>query len=88
MFPKICCNCTYARNVGNEMQLLGTICKATPFDLFKAPDNDCGLFQMAEVPVFSVPDAPEAAGTNESGQVPQETQDSALDGVLEGDTNA
>lgn len=73
MIPRICANCAHGTNVGDAEQIIGTVCKATPLTLWKAPGEGCGGFSMAEAPAYVVPDEPAHAVQ----ETPQEEGDEA-----------
>lgn len=66
MIPKVCVNCGIGANVGNEQQVFGHVCNAMPFTLWvdNPLDHTCGGFKMSDVPIYVLPDDPQAPGAD------------------------
>ena len=73
MIPSVCANCAKSDNVVGQGTVLGCVCKATPWTLWKDPGDTCGLYVMDANPVYVVPDdAPVGQGEPIPGDIAEE----------------
>ena len=54
MIPRICANCASGTNVTDGQAVMGCVCKATPWTLWKAPDDFCMKFSMDNNPAYVI----------------------------------